>query len=214
MLAALLLALLGGAQAAVPTTTPEAGDRRVLSTVGAEPHAVVGLGYLHALSLGDRVVGLTGVVTLPVFLLDGHHHRVELAARTTVLQRGRLRLDLEAGASEQTTQSALVRGTGLGLSGAAVAGYFGPRAFGAVAVSAGWTPTAHLAPTAHYDALWGGMETGWYASTAARVGAAVQGGVTVGDRVELTLQLGVEESLRGEGRLAPLAGGLGVHLWL
>ena len=64
---------------------------------------------------GDRVVGLSGVVTLPVFLLDGHHHRVELAARTTVLQRGRLRLDLEAGASEQTTQSALVRGTGLGL---------------------------------------------------------------------------------------------------
>ena len=208
------LALTGAAWSMEVTTTPSADDSRILTTTASEPFLSTTLGYQRGFALGDRALGLSATVTAPVFLLDGRHHRLAIAGRTTALQRRSLRLDTRLGLYEQSTDSALVRGTALGTRASAIGGWFGERAFAAAEASLAWSPAARLAPTAQYDALWGAMESGWYADAAGSVTLAVQGGAVIKDRVELTGRAGVDRTLGGGGRIAPLYLGLGVNVWL
>jgi len=208
-----LLLSLSAASALEITHTPRADDHRVLLSAAAEPFATTTLGYQHGLSVGGRAVGLSASLTAPVFLLDGRHHRLEVAGRTVVARWRDLGIDARVGLFEQSTSSALVRGTALGTRTSALAGWFPRRGFLSTELSLAWSPTAHLRPTDHYDELWGGMASGWYGNPAAGLTLGLQGGLVIADRVELATRLAVDRTLGGGGRIAPLYAGLGGNLW-
>lgn len=207
--------LLSLAQAAPPTAPLETGDRRVLAAASFEPHAVGTLGYAHGLSLGARPLGLSASLSLPLVLLDGRHHRIALSAQTPLLGEGPWQLHGRAGAFEQSTSGALLRGTALGVQGGLLGGRFGARGFVALQAEARWSPAARLAPSETYSQdLAVDMPTGWYASPAAYGNLGLQGGWAFRERVELTGRFAMDASLGGGRRLAPMEAGLGLNLWL
>lgn len=208
----LLFAL--AAQAAEVTNLVEAGDHRAAVGLTVEPHTVFSLGYVHGFSAWDHDVALSASLALPVHLLDGRHHRLELGARTGLAAWRSLRVLGRLGLQEQATRSALFSGVAVSVRPSLLAGTYGERAFVALEVGTPVNVATWIAPTDHYrEAIWSGAPTGWYAGTGGFLVVGLQGGVTVADRVEITARAAMDTTLRGGSRTAPIDVGLGVDLW-
>ena len=211
MRAAILIALLGLTSPAVAAdlgNAPLAGDRRILSHLSVEPHAVAGLGYQHGLSVRGHALALSAHLDLPLYLLDGHHHRLALAARSPVLLRGPWRLDARVQVQEQSTDSALFRGTALGLGAGLWGGFSRPGGWVGLDLGLRGNPATWMRPTDDVG------PTGWYGATGGFVELGLGGGLTLARRVEVGARVGVDRTLAGGSRTAPLAAGLGVDLLL
>jgi len=209
---ALALALLATPAAAMELTHDvEAGDQRLLMGMASEPLFTASLGYARGVAVRGHDLTVAGSVTLPLHLMDGRHQRVELSARATLAEWRGLRLDARLGLGEQSTRSHLFSGVSLTTRATLVGGWFPERGFIALEATTQWNPATWMAPSSFYlDAVHPEAQAGWYASTAAYQTFALQGGVVVRERLEIGARVGVDTTLRGGSRTAPVAMGLGV----
>ncbi|MEQ1566139.1 MAG: hypothetical protein ABMA64_10915 [Myxococcota bacterium] len=195
------------------TPQPLPGDQRALVEVTAEPHLVVAAGYERGVSVGGREVGLAATVALPVFLLDGAHQRWELSGRAAVLRWRGLGVGVRLSAAAQTTASDVFRGVALGVGGVATPGLYGERGFAAAELGLGLTPVTWISPTDRYAREVWDAPSGFYAGTGTAATLGVCGGLTFG-RIGLGARLGVDGTLAGGHRTAPVFAGVGAHVSL
>lgn len=195
-----LLALLAGtgahaeARELMSLSTDGAHRHRVYAAFGVDPTFASTVGYgidLPVAALG-RTLELTADVSLPWFLLDGHHYQLDAGARATLLRwrdarvAGRLRALLTGG------KNWVHEATSLGFEASLLAGYVRPRWFAAAEAGLAHHALTYLEHSDAYRAAqFGDVVDGWYRDTGGRLVLAVQGGCAVSAGWELALRVGI-----------------------
>ena len=190
-----LLLLVGTALALDPTILPlQPGTTRLGARLGYDPAPELGVSGTWALPVGDtRVLGLSGEVSVPVFLLSAFDAG-EIQARASMpLLEGASNVHLGVDLAAETLDTGQSQLTSLLVGGSVVPGWHGERVVVALPVRYRWGGLSHQAFNAYYLAQVPTAADGWYANTsrflylsglvAARLGVRWELDVEAGARV-------------------------------
>lgn len=211
---AVILALLTTsslARAQQATNMP--GDTRhaVSLEVGMDSAVAASLGYTHCWrpSFWNHDILFYGRLGVPVAGFDLADSSLETGARTTVLARGNLRLQLAVGPVLRNTRNRLFSANAIGVQLTLLPGYQSER-WGLMA-DLGYEKmfATHLRHSTLYkDTYYNGAKSGWYSDTAGTFRLGGRAGVRIGD-VLLSVRLGAMISERGALHLPPFYGMIG-----
>ncbi|MED5369718.1 MAG: hypothetical protein VX899_01770 [Myxococcota bacterium] len=208
------LALVAMASAVEVTLPPTDPGTRALLSVGGEPLATASAGVLHTRSLPSRPLSLGATLTVPVFLLEGADHRLELSARTPIARGERFFVDGRVAAREQHLSGTLIAGETLSLHAQAIAGARWERGFVALELGGSANLVSQLRPQEAWVRDHPDASAAWYGPSGGLASVAVQGARRVSDGVELSARAGLDTPWRGGSRTAPMFFGVGCTLWL
>lgn len=187
-----LVALAAPASAQQVTRLPE-GTRNAVGLEGGYEFAFVTRGtYTRRVDFGLlRDERLFARFTLPVATPDLGDWSFDGGMQATLLSSGDLRLALRLGPALRNTSNDLFSATAIGIGGAALVGYEGPRWGLSAELGHEQMLTAHLSHSALYrDTVYADARSGFYAVTGSTTHAGLRGGVRFG-AVEISARAGL-----------------------
>jgi hypothetical protein len=186
----------------------EAEPNRVHLRTGAEHGFVLGVGYSRTVPLFDRMLVLTGDLTLPWAELDVADYRARAGFMLPLIGPERWKLAGGIAATLRGTDNELGRMTNVGADFAFAGGYYAPRWFAAGEFGFDWAATTYVDHHEEYrEIVYEDAEDGWYLSPGANIRAGLQGGLSLG-RYDVILRAGMVRDITGEPPLLPFYGTL------
>lgn len=178
----------------IALTSSAAADephQQVAVITAIDPTFATGVAYGRDVAVRGRDVALAAELRVPWFVLDGHHYRVDLGARTTALGAHALRLLGELHLSVAGGKNWIHTSTGLGVEARAVGGWFRPRWY--VAGELGFradTLTYLVHSDLYRTTQFSDAVDGWYLGTGAWLTVAIEGGYRITPRWDVALRAG------------------------
>lgn len=190
---------------------PEGKDHAVILEAGLDSAVAASAGYAYRWqpSFWKQDILLYGKLGVPAAELDLDDSSVELGARTTLIGRGNLRLQVAFGPVVRNTETVLFSANSLGVHAELLPGYQSSR----------WGLMAELGyekmlltnlrnSDLYEDTFYSDAENGWYGDTAGTIRIGIRAGVRIGS-LQLSARLGAMASERGTPHLPPFYGTIG-----
>lgn len=180
---------------------------------GAEYAFMFGLGYARAVPLFDRVLVVSGDVTLPWADLDVSDYRLRAGAALPIIRLDRFQLIGGIAPELRGTKNDVARMTSFGFDFALHGGYYATHWFAAAELGVDWAMTTYVHNNAAYRrVVYADAKDGWYATPGANVRLGGQAGASFG-QYDVILRLGVLRDFAGEPPVFPFYGtlGFGMH---
>jgi hypothetical protein len=186
----------------------EAQPNSVQLRTGAEYGFVFGVGYARTLRFMDRMLVLSGDVTLPWAELDTSDYRVRAGFMLPIVGPDRWKLAGGIAPTLRGTSNELGRMTSIGADFTLAGGYYAPHWFAAGELGFDWALTTYVHSSALYrSAAYEQAKDGWYASPGGNLRAGIQGGASFG-RYDLILRVGALRDIAAQPSLFPFYGTL------
>ena len=155
--------------------------------------AVVG-GYARNFEIKaiNRSLTLTGDITLPIFLLDLKHYRIEIGTRIAFFNWKKWNVLNRFGIINKGTDNPVYSGNLLSTEEGFLFGYFSNKWFVAGEFDYEKFLLTHIKHTNWYkDDVHADAKDGWYSSTGGKFTFGLQGGYLIKGKFEITLRSGV-----------------------
>ncbi|MGD8319995.1 MAG: hypothetical protein PVJ02_06060 [Gemmatimonadota bacterium] len=170
---------------------------------GLDPAVVTEVGITRWTGVGDRVLGLSLEVALPVAELDVHDYRANAAATMSLVRAGTFHLATRLGVSVRGTQNANFTAHGFGTDMVVLVGHYGRRTFAAVEAGYDKSVLTHIEHRPLYLANYPDAVDGWYRDSAGTVRLGLNTGLSLG-RMDLGLRAYMVRSEEWEDVMPPL----------
>ncbi|MEE9167207.1 MAG: hypothetical protein V3U24_07090 [Candidatus Neomarinimicrobiota bacterium] len=170
------------------------GARNVYFNFEMDPVFAIVAGYARNIEIKklSRNVTLTGDITLPIFVMDLKHYRIDLGSRTALFNSEKWNIISALSVINKGTDNPVYAGYLFSIEEGLLLGHFATEWYMAIDLSYEkflFTKIEHThwyKESVHTDA-----KDGWYSSTGGNITFGLQGGYTFRNVIELTLRFGM-----------------------
>lgn len=183
-----------------------------------DPTFALVAGYARNLEIEaiSRSLTLTGDITIPIFLMDLKHYRIELGSRIAFFNSEKWNIINGFSVLYKGTDNPVYTGKLLGIEEGLMLGRFAEKWYAALELSYEKYLLTHIKHSSWYkEYVHTEAQDGWYSSTGGNITFSLQGGYTFRGVIELTLRFGMykTEAFNNAG-VIPFVANLGVNYHL
>jgi len=170
------------------------GEQRIYSTFDFDPAPAITTGYAAGFKLEaiNRTITVTGDISIPIFLLDLKHYRIQIGARVPVFNSQYWNVMNRFSLIQEGTDNSIYFGSSLGIEQGLLMGRFADKWYVAGEANYRKFLLMYMEHSDWYrENVYADAKDGWYGSTGGMFNFGIQGGYTFGGILEATLRLGI-----------------------
>ena len=171
------------------------GENHVYFNFEFDPTFALTVGYsrtFHSETI-NRYITLAADYTLPIFLIDGKHYRLELASRIPLFDSSSWNIINRFSLLNAGTDNGLYFGNKFSFKEGLLLGYFQPKWYAALEAGFEYNMLTYIEHSDDYRRYaYAGAKDGWYKDSGMKYQLAIQGGYTFAEFFELTARVGLQ----------------------
>ena len=175
----------------------EAGQKNLYIGFEFDPTFAGTIGYATSFKIDslNRNLTLAWDITLPIFLFDLKHYRVEMASRIPFFNSESWNILNRFSLINKGTDNGLYYGNNISIEQGFLMGYFGKSWFIAADISYEKFLVTYIEHTALYrNLVYSDAKNGWYSSTGGNFNFGLQTGYSFSKTIEATIRCGLYQT--------------------